>query len=959
MAAPTRPDRPTAPGRRRAGRIAARVLAGAAAAVPALITGPAVAQPGQRPLVPEAFPLDAAVRSALDVDWLTDEERAALRTFHGQWTHEDLAEPRRAAFVAAERLDADDPALADPSVSPAVRAEVLMRVGRVDAARDLLAGLESPGAAELRLHAEALALLGRHDAALDVLDRMARLVPAAMEAERPADLVAIARGRMLAGTIEGAPAGTWRDVVSLLSRVHQQLDRLHWPALVAEGDLLAAKHRTMAAVEAYHAALALNPRSAEAWYGLGRLALRRFDFGGAARAATNLMGLRPGHPWAQLLLAETRLIQDDPDGAAEILDRTLAAHPGQREAMALRTAAAAMRYDEAELAGALAAWDAVAPGAPHARTQAGRYLSLFRQYDDARPMLRAAIDQLPGWSEPRLLLGLMEMQAGRDDLAAAVLREAARLDPFNARLANSLALVEELENYAVLETEHFLVRYRDGEDRVLAEMMAGPLEAMHADIAGRFRTALDRKTIVELMPDHARFAVRITGMPRIFTIAACTGPVIAMEVPRDGPRSRHSGPFDWIRVMRHEYTHTVTLAATDNRIPHWLTEGAAVAMEQAPRTWSDCVMLASAHRHGELFTLDEIKWGFVRPRTPRERALAYAQSEWMLEFMTERWGEDAVIELLRQYRAGAREAEAIEAALGTGREAFYERFVAWAGEQVKAWGLAHEPSVRELVASRAGARLVEVPDEAADGPRSTMDTTPLDEGEAGEVGGGGAAGGGAMPPTPPAPGPGDEPANGGDADAAGEPERGPAVSAPTRPELDEALLAALLREHPDHPDLLRIDLQRRVDAEEPVAGDLAADLRRYAELRPLDPFPHRVLAAALLESDRPADAVPHLEFLDARELRNGALARRLAELHRAERRLVEAARAAERAVSFDPYDAPSRELAAAIAVETGDLARARGHIAALVQLEPDRELHQRRLEALDAMSASRSAAGDG
>jgi hypothetical protein len=39
-----------------------------------------------------------------------------------------------------------------------------------------------------------------------------------------------------------------------------------------------------------------------------------------------------------------------------------------------------------------------------------------------------------------------------------------------------------------------------------------------------------------------------------------------MVAPRKGEVTM--GPFNWATVLRHEYTHTITLAATDNRIPH-------------------------------------------------------------------------------------------------------------------------------------------------------------------------------------------------------------------------------------------------------------------------------------------------------------------------------------------------------------------------------------------------------
>ena len=62
---------------------------------------------------------------------------------------------------------------------------------------------------------------------------------------------------------------------------------------------------------------------------------------------------------------------------------------------------------------------------------------------------------------------------------------------------------------------------------------------------------------------------------------------------------------------------------------------------------------------------------------------------------------------------------------------------------------------------------------------------------------------------------------------------------------------------------------------------------------------------------------------------------------------------ARRALHFDPYHAPSRELVAAIAIENGDFDLARRHIWALTIIEPDRPQHQRRLEAIDNILQSR------
>jgi hypothetical protein len=46
---------------------------------------------------------------------------------------------------------------------------------------------------------------------------------------------------------------------------------------------------------------------------------------------------------------------------------------------------------------------------------------------------------------------------------------------------------------------------------------------------------------------------------------------------------------------------------------------------------------------------------------------------------------------------------------------------------------------------------------------------------------------------------------------------------------------------------------------------------------------------------------------------------------------------------MNPFDATVRELAAAIAVEAGRFDRAEVHIESLVVLEPDRDIHRKRL----------------
>src|SRR5262249_58606263 len=115
--------------------------------------------------------------------------------------------------------------------------------------------------------------------------------------------------------------------------------------------------------------------------------------------------------------------------------------------------------------------------------------------------------------------------------------------------------------------------------------LADHMEKVHAEVCERYKVKLPRKTMIEVFAVHGNFSVRITGRPWIHTVGACTGPVIAIDAPRTGV---WPSPFNWAEVLRHEFTHTVTLAATGNRIPHWMTEGLAVHAETLPRSWETC-----------------------------------------------------------------------------------------------------------------------------------------------------------------------------------------------------------------------------------------------------------------------------------------------------------------------------------------------------------------------------------
>jgi tetratricopeptide (TPR) repeat protein len=294
----------------------------------------------------------------------------------------------------------------------------------------------------------------------------------------------------------------------------------------------------------------------------------------------------------------------------------------------------------------------------------------------------------------------------------------------------------------------------------------------------------------------------------------------------------------------------------------------------------------------------------------------------MVEYMNEHFGSSAIVGLLGEYFRGAREEEAMLSALGVSREVFFEGFKTWAGEQVAAWGLDPSPTLDEL-ADRVRERSPEAIELLAEAKRQRLRGIAAQLGS--EVGRAGADGA--------------EPAH---ADA------WPAVRRPPI-EIDDETLAEFLEEFPDHPDVLELSIHRRLGGGSLVAGEVRTLLERYASVRPVDPFPHRVLAQALIERDEATKAIASLKELDVRSEKDNAFALQLASLLRSEGRLEEAQEAAERAVRMDPYRPEHHELAAAIAIERRDFGMAKQHIEALRVLEPDQPQHVRRIKAIERL----------
>ena len=446
-----------------------------------------------RPIIPTAarppFPLLTKILSD-PINTPQDLRRLAL--FHGRYDLLDNNQltPTEAAQLAIQQYDLDHPSLTDPQAPTNLHAKAALLKGQPEQTLKLIPNPRS--IIELHLAALAHLDLGQPNAAIKHLQSI-RKIASVRKLIAPVNIIAAAESLVLLARLEGRPAQDWQLALNLLTKIHQEQDPLYWPALIAEAKLLYLKDNRREAFDALTHTLSLNPNASEAWQILGIMSAESFDFKRAKEAADRLRVLSPNHPLAAIVDARSYLTQRDHHRALETLNTALTHYPNHRQLLALKAAAHATAFDNKQYNQTLAQLDALMPNSHLGYLEAGRYLSLDRQYALAQTALDQAAKRIPNDAEPITELGLLLLQDGQLVLAHQTLTRSAQLDPFNRRALNSLQLVTDLLAYKTIETPHFIIRYKPGIDHVLATDIAQQAESIYTTVTTFYKHQPKRK----------------------------------------------------------------------------------------------------------------------------------------------------------------------------------------------------------------------------------------------------------------------------------------------------------------------------------------------------------------------------------------------------------------------------------------------------------------------------------
>ncbi len=570
------------------------------------------------------------------------------------------------AVALARRVPADSLA--------ATLGDALAARGRLaDARAAFERAARSPGS-ERRYAAARIAELAERTGRYDAAARGAADLLRSIDPGSPlsaADWLAYGIASRLAGRADPA---RFKDALDAFDRALAGDSTWLEPALRV-GDLFLDKYNAPDAKDAYTGLMRHDPGNPRALLGLAAVRVFNGDPGGYA-ATVKAVEAAPGLPAATALLARLDLDAEAFDSATARAGRAIELDSTALEAWAVLGAADLLRDDTTgyrRIESGVRVWN---PAPVPFYVAIAEALGRQRRYAQAASLGRVAVGLAPDDPGALTVLGTNQLRLGMIDSGRASLERAFARDPYHVWNKNTLDLLDQLATYRTVSTRRFQLVGAPREIEILGPYLEPILEHAFDSLANRYHYRPPTPVRLEIYSRHADFSVRTVGLVGLGALGVSFGSVLAM----DAPSARERGDFNWGSTAWHELAHAFTLGVSDHKVPRWLSEGLSVFEERRARAgWGANATLAflSAYKGGKLKPVSILNDGFVRPDSPMQVPWSYYEASLVCEFVTERWGFDAILGMLDGYRRGLATPDVFRTVLQLEPEALDRQFDAW------------------------------------------------------------------------------------------------------------------------------------------------------------------------------------------------------------------------------------------------------------------------------------------
>ncbi len=447
------------------------------------------------------------------------------------------------------------------------------------------------------------------------------------------------------------------------------------PALykVRYGMLLHERFNNKEAGDLFEEALAKDPNNAAAYFGLATVSAEDYN-GKTSEYLAKAEALDPKLAAAHELAAKIALENDNRDLAAAEADKAIALEDDALDAMAIHAALELIADRSPD------AWFArIAAINPHygeGYQQVAHHLELHYRFNDSAVYDRKAIEADPRLWSAHAALGIELMRLGKEDEPLKELELAYNNGYKNPATVNSLRLLDSYKNFDTTRDSTTIIRLDKKENDLLLPYVQAELHTILDTYSKKYGMTLPAPVQVEVYPNHEDFAVRTMGMPGLGALGVTFGEVVAM----DSPSGRKPGDFNWGATLWHEMSHVFIITATNQRVPRWFTEGLAVHEEgQHSTEWADRVTpdVLLAIRDKKLLPITKLDRGFVFPDYPSQVLVSYFQGGSICDYISSKWGEGKLLDMVHAYTAQKTTAEAVQGTLGLSPDDFDKQYLAW------------------------------------------------------------------------------------------------------------------------------------------------------------------------------------------------------------------------------------------------------------------------------------------
>ena len=560
----------------------------------------------------------------------------------------------------------------DPAAVAHATGDALRRLGRLDeAAQAYRQGAAAGGpyalTAEVSL-AELLFHRGRIDEAMERFDAFIDIYNGADGRLGARDLAAVARAVRYLGRND---PNLFQDALRAFDEA-AQADPGWMEPVVRAGELFLEKYDSPAAKTEFEKVLARNPRHPGALLGMAESLI--FDGSADARLVlARLLEINPVHDEAAALLARLHLTNERPQEARDALKEALEANPASLPALTALAGSYLIGDDPEAFQETRARILEINPRYAAMDIELAELAVRTRRYRQAveRAADAVALDSAAwkAWG----LLGMNQLRLGEIEEGRRNLERAFAGDPYNPWFKNSLDLLDTFDGFEVRETDRFELFLHTSEADLIQVYLEPIAEEAYDSLRARYGVEPDLPVRAELFVDSRDFSVRTLGETGLGALGVSFGRVLVM----DSPTARRLGDYNWASVFWHELAHTFHLAASDNRVPRWFSEGLAVHEQRKARPgWGHqpSIGFLQAYLQGRLKKVSELNDGFMRPDYPQQVGYSYLQASLVFDLIEQRYGFDAIRRMLEGYRDGRQTEELFETVLGVPVQEFDEIF---------------------------------------------------------------------------------------------------------------------------------------------------------------------------------------------------------------------------------------------------------------------------------------------